>query len=122
MHPSPPPNGFSGGRQHAEKPHGGSNASGSAQVPPDAARFRIAYATFFGGPEGAPTYEEAREVIPDADGSILFGAMVKSKDLPVSKGAFQRQYAGDEAGSNKSSSRGRVTQRWLVRASLRSAG
>ena len=69
---------------------------GPAQVPPDVPRFRIAYATFLGGPEGAPTYEEAREVIPDADGSVLFGAMVKSRDLPVSEGAFQKQYAGDD--------------------------
>jgi hypothetical protein len=66
------------------------------QVPPDTARFSIAYATFIGGSEGGPSYEEAREVIPEADGSVVVGAMVKSRDLPVSKRAFQKQYAGDD--------------------------
>ena len=65
---------------------------GSAQVPPATARFRIAYATFLGG----TGWEEAREAIPDADGSVLVGAMVVSKDLPVGERAFQKQYAGDD--------------------------
>ncbi len=55
-------------------------------------RFRIAYATFLGGRYG----EEAREVIPYPDASVLIGAQVASKDLPVSENAFQKQYAGDD--------------------------
>ena len=71
---------------------------GSAQVPPGVARFKIACATFVGGDEPGAGYEEAREVIPYPDGSVLIGAMVVSKDLPVSEEAFQKQYAGDDPG------------------------
>lgn len=55
-------------------------------------RYRIAYSTYLGGPE----WEEAREVIVDPDGAALIGAQVKSPGLPVTPGAFQPQYAGDD--------------------------
>lgn len=55
-------------------------------------RFEIAYATFLGGAH----WEEAREAIVRKDGSVLVGALVKSEGLPVSKGAVQPRYAGDD--------------------------
>lgn len=66
--------------------------AGLAQARPTAQRFRIAYATFLGGAE----WEEAREAIPYPDGSVLVGAQVMSRDLPVSEEACQKQYAGDD--------------------------
>lgn len=55
-------------------------------------RFEIAYATYLGG----SGWDEAREVIPYPDGSVLIGAQSCSPDMPVVEGAFQPRYAGDD--------------------------
>ncbi len=55
-------------------------------------RFKIAYSTYLGGNH----WEEAREVIPYADGSALVGVHVCSKGLPTTPGCFQAEYAGDD--------------------------
>ena len=55
-------------------------------------RHRIAYATFLGGPE----WDEAREVIVARDGSVLIGAQTNSETMPITPGALQPKYAGDD--------------------------
>jgi hypothetical protein len=55
-------------------------------------RYRIAYATYFGG-SGA---EDAREVIVYPDGSVLVGGQTNSPDLPVTEGVVQSRYGGDD--------------------------
>ncbi len=55
-------------------------------------RHRIAYATYLGGPE----WDEAREVIVTRDGSALIGAQTNSPTMPVTSGALQPKYAGDD--------------------------
>ncbi|RKY00036.1 hypothetical protein DRP77_12245 [Candidatus Poribacteria bacterium] len=55
-------------------------------------RFEIAYATYLGG----SGWDEAREVIPYPDGSVLIGAQSCSPDMPMVEGAFQPCYAGDD--------------------------
>ncbi|MAE60045.1 MAG: hypothetical protein CMJ49_01685 [Planctomycetaceae bacterium] len=55
-------------------------------------RYQIEWATYFGGPEA----EQAREVILCPDGTLLVGGEAKSADLPMSRDAFQPQYAGDD--------------------------
>ena len=57
-----------------------------------APRFRIVASTYLGG----PSWDQAREVIPYPDGSALIGAQVNADGLPVSEGAFQPRYAGDD--------------------------
>lgn len=56
------------------------------------AEFRIAYATYYGG--GA--WDQAREVIPSPDGTVLVGGMTSSSHLPTTPGVVQPQYAGDD--------------------------
>jgi len=63
-----------------------------ARAGPHDLKYEIAYSTLFGGDQP----EQAREVIAYADGSVLVGLQVKSKGLPTSAGAFQREYAGDD--------------------------
>jgi len=55
-------------------------------------RFSVDYSTYLGGPQ----WEQAREVIVAADGTVLIGAQVNSDGLPVSEGAAQPHYAGDD--------------------------
>ncbi|MEA3401006.1 MAG: hypothetical protein U9R79_07115 [Armatimonadota bacterium] len=55
-------------------------------------RYEIAYSTYLGGAEG----EQAREVIPYADGSVLIGAQTSSQDIPTTEGVVQPEYAGDD--------------------------
>ena len=55
-------------------------------------RHRIAYATYLGGPE----WDQAREVIVERDGSVLVGAQTNSETMPVTPGALQPKYAGDD--------------------------
>jgi hypothetical protein len=59
------------------------------------ARYRIEYATFLGGSE----WDQPREIIPCADGSVLVGGQTASPDLPVTEGAVQPKYAGEPAGT-----------------------
>jgi len=58
-------------------------------------RFRIEYATYLGGSQ----YDDLREVIPLADGSLLLGGQTVSPDFPVTEGAVQPKYGGEPAGS-----------------------
>ena len=60
-----------------------------------AGRYRIAYATFFGGSQ----WEQPREIIPCPDGSVLVGGQTSSPDLPVTEGVVQPKYAGEPAGT-----------------------
>jgi hypothetical protein len=55
-------------------------------------RYRFAYATYLGGPE----WDEAREVLVDRDGSVLVGAQTNSPTMPITPGAWQATYAGDD--------------------------
>ena len=55
-------------------------------------RYKTAYATFLGGSQ----WDQAREVIPYADGSVLIGAQVCSSDMPTTEGVVQPKYAGDD--------------------------
>ena len=55
-------------------------------------RYRIAYATYLGG----SAWDQAREVIPYPDGSVLVGAQVCSSDMPTTAGVVQPKYAGDD--------------------------
>lgn len=55
--------------------------------------YTMDYGTYFGGSER----EEAREVIPLADRSLLFGGQTASPDMTVTPGAVQRTYAGEPA-------------------------
>ena len=55
-------------------------------------RYRIAYATYFGG----KAFDQAREVIVCPDGSALVGGMAVSSNLPTTEGVVQPTYAGDD--------------------------
>lgn len=57
--------------------------------------WRIEWATYVGGSE----FEEIREPVPLPDGSLLFGARTKSRDMPVVAGAYQPE-AGGGAGDS----------------------
>jgi hypothetical protein len=54
--------------------------------------YEIAYATYLGGDQ----WDQAREVIPLADGSILVGGMTSSSNMPTTPGVVQPNYAGDD--------------------------
>jgi hypothetical protein len=58
-------------------------------------RFEVSYATLFGGSE----YDDLREVILSADGSVLLGGQTLSGDLPVTPGVVQAKYGGEPAGT-----------------------
>ncbi len=57
--------------------------------------YRISYATYLGGSAG----EEAREVLPLADGSVFVGGQTASPDFPVTSGVVQEVYGGEPAGT-----------------------
>jgi hypothetical protein len=61
-------------------------------VAEDRARYEIAYATFLGGGQ----WDQAREVIPYPDGSVLVGAQTSSPDMPTTVSVVQPKYAGDD--------------------------
>ena len=50
-----------------------------------AAGYEIAYATYFGG----SAWDQAREVIPQADGTVLIGGMTASSNVPTTPGVIQ---------------------------------
>lgn len=58
----------------------------------DGLRYEIAYASYLGGEQ----WDQAREVIPYPDGSVLIGAQTSSSDMPTTDGAIQTEYAGDD--------------------------
>lgn len=55
-------------------------------------RYVVQYATYLGG----EAWDQAREVIPYPDGTVLIGAMSASANLPTTKGVVQPKYAGDD--------------------------
>jgi len=55
-------------------------------------RYRIEYATYFGG----KAFDQAREVIVYPDGSVLVGGLTASSGLPTTEGVVQPQYSGDD--------------------------
>ena len=57
-----------------------------------APRYRIAYATYFGG----KAWDQAREIIVCPDGSVLVGGMTASDDFPTTEDVVQPKYAGDD--------------------------
>ena len=58
-------------------------------------RYKVAWATYVGG----GGWEQVREVIPYADGSVLIGGQTNSADLRVTPGAVQRTYGGETEGT-----------------------
>ena len=56
------------------------------------ARYEIAYATYVGGDQ----WDQAREIIPYPDGSVLIGGMTSSSNMPTTPGVVQPRYAGDD--------------------------
>ena len=55
-------------------------------------RYEIAYATYLGGDH----WDQAREIIPYHDGTVLVGGMTSSSDMPTTPGVVQPEYAGDD--------------------------
>jgi hypothetical protein len=55
-------------------------------------RYELGYATYLGGSR----WDQAREVLPAADGSVLVGAQTNSADMPTTAGVVQPAYAGDD--------------------------
>jgi len=60
----------------------------------DSSRFRyvVQYATYLGG----EAWDQAREVIPYPDGTVLIGAMSASANMPTTADVVQPKYAGDD--------------------------
>jgi len=60
----------------------------------DSSRFRyvVQYATYLGG----EAWDQAREVIPYPDGTVLIGAMSASANMPTTARVVQPKYAGDD--------------------------
>jgi hypothetical protein len=54
--------------------------------------YDVAYATYLGG----SMWDQAREVIPYPDGSVLVAAQTSSADIPTTEGVVQPKYAGDD--------------------------
>ena len=67
---------------------GGACAGGEARrsAPERAPRYRVEYATYFGG----SSWEQPREIIPLPDGSAVIGGQTSSSDLAVTKGEHSR--------------------------------
>ena len=55
-------------------------------------RFKVEYATYFGG----AWWDQAREVIVYPDGSVLVSGQSASSNLPTTEGVVQPKYAGDD--------------------------
>jgi len=64
-------------------------------APQQVPRYRVEYATYFGGSE----WEQPREIVSLSDGSAVIGGQTASSDLPVTEGAAQRKYGGEPAGT-----------------------
>jgi len=54
--------------------------------------YEIAYATYLGG----SAWDQAREIIPSTDGTVLVGGMTASSNMPTTPGVVQPKYAGDD--------------------------
>jgi len=54
--------------------------------------YEIAYATYLGG----AAWDQAREIIPQSDGTVLVGGMTASPNMPATPGVVQPAYAGDD--------------------------
>jgi hypothetical protein len=68
-------------------------ATATSAENPSGPRFKVAWATYFGG----SVSEQLREAIPGADGSVLVGGQTNSPDMPVTEGVVQPKYAGEPA-------------------------
>ncbi|MHC4681456.1 MAG: SBBP repeat-containing protein [Planctomycetota bacterium] len=68
------------------------SASAADQQAMKNARYEIAYATYLGGDQ----WDQAREVIPCPDGTVLIGGMTSSSNMPMTPGVVQPKYAGDD--------------------------
>ncbi|UCF16440.1 MAG: hypothetical protein JSW59_03080 [Phycisphaerales bacterium] len=55
-------------------------------------RYKVAYATYLGGDQ----WDQAREIIPYPDGTVLVGGMTSSSNMPTTPGVVQPKYAGDD--------------------------
>ena len=55
-------------------------------------RYTIAYATYLGGDQ----WDQAREIIPYPDGTVLVGGMTSSSNMPTTPDVVQPRYAGDD--------------------------
>lgn len=55
-------------------------------------RYEVAYSTYLGGEH----WDQAREVIPYPDGTVLVGGMTSSSNMPTTSGVVQPKYAGDD--------------------------
>jgi len=73
---------------------GGLDAAARAEEPAAAAkgRYRVAWAAYLGG----DAWNQAREAMPLADGSVLVGAQSCSAQMPTTAGVVQPKYAGDD--------------------------
>ena len=78
----------------AVRGNGNARSGAFAQGTP-ATALGIVFATYLGGSAD----EEIREVIVDADGSLIVGGLTVSADFPVTPGAFQTVYKGEPPGT-----------------------
>ncbi len=67
-----------------------------------ASRYRIAWATYLGG----PLFDQLREVLVMKDGSILVAGQASSAGLPTTPGVVQPRYAGDDQPAGKEGAMG----------------
>jgi hypothetical protein len=67
-------------------------AKAEAQQKKGLKRYEVAYATYLGGDR----WDQAREVIPYPDGTVLIGGMTSSSNMPTTSGVVQPKYAGDD--------------------------
>jgi hypothetical protein len=67
-------------------------ANASDQQTSRNARYEIAYATYLGGDQ----WDQAREIVPCPDGTVLIGGMTSSSNMPTTSGVVQPKYAGDD--------------------------
>ncbi len=79
-----------------------SSSTAQEKTPPDTFRYRIDFSALLGGSQ----YDDLREIIPLADGSLLLGGQTVSADFPVTEGVVQTRYGGEPAGTGHSGGSG----------------
>ena len=68
------------------------SASAANQLATRENRYKIAYATYLGGDQ----WDQAREIIPYPNGTVLVGGMTSSSNMITTAGVVQPKYAGDD--------------------------